>query len=227
MFNDEQSVKFIKEKINEILSRREFQKPNEKNPVSDMINRLWESIKEWIESILFKTGKPKKEFSIETDFIPAWAQNVLKISLIVIAVVIVFILLRAVIRRLYFKARTKRLKPSDPKASDFLDNPDLAFERVKELLAKKDYTNAFRYLFICVLLKFHKSKIIYIEKWKTNRAYIREINAADNKLADQMYEFSLLFNACCYGGRAISENQINVWLDFFKSLEEDEKWQRK
>jgi hypothetical protein len=77
------------------------------------------------------------------------------------------------------------------------------------------------------LLKFHKSKIIYIEKWKTNRAYIREINAADNKLADQMYEFSLLFNACCYGGRAISENQINVWLDFFKSLEEDEKWQRK
>jgi hypothetical protein len=75
MFNDEQSVKFIKEKINEILSRREFQKPNEKNPVSDMINRLWESIKEWIESILFKTGKPKKEFSIETDFIPAWAQN--------------------------------------------------------------------------------------------------------------------------------------------------------
>jgi hypothetical protein len=116
MFNDEQSVKFIKEKINEILSRREFQKPNEKNPVSDMINRLWESIKEWIESILFKTGKPKKEFSIETDFIPAWAQNVLKISLIVIAVVIVFILIRAVIRRLYFKARTKRLKPSDPKA---------------------------------------------------------------------------------------------------------------
>jgi hypothetical protein len=60
MFNDEQSVKFIKEKINEILSRREFQKPNEKNPVSDMINRLWESIKEWIESILFKTGKPKR-----------------------------------------------------------------------------------------------------------------------------------------------------------------------
>ncbi|HEY8500039.1 MAG TPA: DUF4129 domain-containing protein, partial [Clostridia bacterium] len=93
--------------------------------------------------------------------------------------------------------------------------------------AKKDYTNAFRYLFICVLLKFHKSKIIFIEKWKTNRAYIREIKAADSRLADQVNEFSLLFNACCYGGRAISENQINIWLDFFKSLEEDEKWQRK
>jgi hypothetical protein len=225
MFNDEQSVKFIKEKINEILSRREFQKPKENNPLSDMIKRLWESIKEWIESILFKDGRPEREFSIVTESIPIWVQNVFRILLIVIAVIILFIVIKAVIRRVYFKIGKKGL--SDPKAVDFLDNPGLAFERVKELLAKKDYTNAFRYLFICVLLKFHKSKIIYIEKWKTNRAYIREINAADNKLADQMYEFSLLFNACCYGGRAISENQINVWLDFFKSLEEDEKWQRK
>jgi len=227
MLNDEQSVKIIKEKINEILSRREFRKPNEKNPVSDMINRLWESIKEWIESILFKAGRPEREFSIEIGFIPVWVQNVLKIFLIVIAVIILFFVIRAVIRKVYFRTGAKRLKPSNPKAADFLDNPDLAFEMVKDLIAKKDYTNAFRYLFICVLLKFHKRKIIYIEKWKTNRAYIREINAADNKLADQMNEFSLLFNACCYGGRVIGEDQIDVWLDFFKGLEEDEKWQRK
>jgi len=55
MFNDEQKVKIIKEKINKILSRREFQNPGKKNPLSDLINRLWESIKEWIYSILFKT----------------------------------------------------------------------------------------------------------------------------------------------------------------------------
>lgn len=221
MFNDEQSVKFIKEKINEILSRREFQKPNEKNPVSDMINRLWESIKEWIYSILFKDGRPERTFSAEIDHIPDWAQNVLKILLIAVAVIIIFIVIRAVIRIIYFKAGTK--EPSGPKAADFLDNPDLAFDKVKELIEKKDYTNAFRYLFICALLRFHKSKIIHIEKWKTNRAYIREIKEADNRLGDQMNEFSLLFNACCYGGRAVSEKQLNIWLDFFNSLEEDEK----
>jgi len=224
MLNDEQSVKIIKEKINEILSRREFQKPKEKNPLYDMINRLWESIKEWIKSILFKDGRSEREFGIEIDSIPIWVQNVLRILLIVITVVVLFIIIRAIIRRAYFKIGKKA--PSNPKAADFLDNPDLAFERVKDLIAKKDYTNAFRYLFICVLLKFHKSKIIHIEKWKTNRAYIREISAADSILAAQMNEFSLLFNACCYGGRAISENQINVWLDFFKGLEEDERWQK-
>ena len=227
MLNDEQSVKIIREKINEILSRREFRKPNEKNPVSDMINRLWESIKEWIESILFKAGRHKRDFSIEIDFIPAWAQNVSKISLIVFAVILLFFIIRAVIRKVYFNAGAKRHGTSEPKAADFLDNPDLAFEKVKELIAKKDYSNALRYLFICVLIRFHKSKIIHIEKWKTNRVYIREIKASDSRLAEHMNKFSLLFNACCYGGRVISENQINVWLDFFKSLEEDEKWQGK
>ncbi|HEY8500373.1 MAG TPA: hypothetical protein VIL89_07115, partial [Clostridia bacterium] len=131
MLNDEQSVKIIREKINEILSRREFRKPNEKNPVSDMINRLWESIKEWIESILFKAGRPEREFSIEIDFIPQWAQNVLKISLIVIAVIILFFVIRAIIRKVYFGTGAKKPVPSSPKAADFIDNPDLAFEMVK------------------------------------------------------------------------------------------------
>ncbi|HAA26211.1 MAG TPA: hypothetical protein DCE11_08895 [Ruminiclostridium sp.] len=224
MFNDEQKVKIIKEKINKILSRREFQNPGKKNPLSDLINRLWESIKEWIYSILFKDRLPRKEFGIKIDTVPVWVQNVLKILLIVAAVIVVFIITRAVIKRVYFKAGKKERR--NPKAADFLDNPDLAFEKVKDLIEKKDYTNAFRYLFICVLLKFHKRRIIHIEKWKTNRAYIREINTADNKLAAQMNEFSLLFNACHYGGRAVSENQLNVWLDFFESLGEDEKWQK-
>ncbi|NLG89435.1 MAG: DUF4129 domain-containing protein [Clostridiaceae bacterium] len=225
MLNDEQNAKIIKEKINEILSRREFQNPNKKNPLSEMINRLWESIKEWIYNILFKDGRPERDFGIEIDTVPVWIQNVIKILLIAAAVIVIFIITRAVIRRMYFKAGMKERQ--NPKAADFLDNPGRAFEKVKELIEKRDYTNAFRYLFICVLLKFHERKIIRIEKWKTNRAYVREINATDSKLADQMNEFSLLFNACRYGGRVISENQLNVWLGFFESLGEDEKWQKK
>lgn len=218
MLNDEQSVKIIKEKINEILSRREFQKPKENNPLSDMIKRLWESIKEWIESILFKDGRPEREFSIVTESIPIWVQNVFRILLIVIAVIILFIVIKAVIRRVYFKIGKKGL--SDPKAVDFLDNPGLAFERVKDLIAKKDYTNALRYLFICVLLKFHKSKVIHIEKWKTNRTYIREISVNAPEVSEQIRELSVIFNGCCYGNRTIDADCINRWFDFYKNLRE-------
>ncbi len=209
------SIRKIEDTIDEILKKREFQGDNENKPISKMISRLWDSIKEWVENLFFKENQT--ELHLRTDRFGPVVQNGLKIVLIVLAAVCLFFIIRLAVKKLYLQGKPKRNRELG--VSDFLDDPQKAFGKVNAMIAKNEYTEAMRYLFISVLFKLHHMKVIKIEKWKTNRMYIQEIQSGKKDLADSMKHFTDLFNECCYGGKTVGEEQIRLWMDFYRELE--------
>ncbi len=218
MPQNESSEQMIRDKVDKILAGREFKTAGEGNPIADMIRRLWDSFREWIERILSRNRPTEREFQFNPDFFDSGFVNILKIVLIIAAVIIAFILLRIIVSRVYLARKSKKSRV--PEAYDYLDNPDSAINRMKDLLDRKEYAEALRYLFIAVLLELNKRQIIVIEKWKTNRVYLREINSKNQHIAAKMKEFSFLFHACRYGDRMADELQINKWFDFYRGLKE-------
>ena len=70
-------------------------------------------------------------------------------------------------------------------------------------------------LYVALLLELHQRKVLRIEKWKTNRAYLREIAANNPEILSHMKELTGVFNACCYGNKEIDEACMNIWFQFY------------
>ncbi|NLO38389.1 MAG: DUF4129 domain-containing protein [Ruminiclostridium sp.] len=224
MLLNEANEQEIRKTVEQILSRREFQH-KEKNPIAQMINQIWESILEWVRG-LFKNRQPQRQSRFNPNQFSQNVELILKIALIVLAAVVLFIVIRLVIKRIYLPGKMKKSKI--PKAHEFLENPESALEKMKSLMDKGLFNEAMRYLFVAVLLELHDRKIIKIEKWKTNRIYMREITASSPQLVPPMRELSAVFNGCCYGNRNIDEECMNTWLQFYRNEKgKDEKTNQK
>lgn len=217
MLQNEVSEQKIRSTVNEILKRKEFHISRRESPIAELIKRIWESIREWAENLL-RARQPAREFNTGPDLLSPGFQTALKVFLAIAAAVLLFILVRLFIKKVYLPGRLK--KEQAPKVADYLDNPGAAMDEFNRLLERKEFTAALRYLFISVLLELHKQKIIRIEKWKTNRIYIREIGSNAGELLTAMNEFSTLFNSCCYGHGAVDEAGISMWFTFFNELRE-------
>jgi len=206
----------IRDNLNKILSSREFVQPSSENPFSNAIDGLLESIWEWIKQ-LFRRYLPERSLHIDPSFNNELV-SVLKVILGAAGVFLVFLIIRLVIKRVYMPAKRKRSKL--PNVIDYVERADEVLEKIQALIEQKEYTAALCFLFIAVLLEFNKKRIIKVEKWKTNRVYIREIKQNASEFLVQISEFSTIFNRCCYGGRVADETVINTWFEFFLKLRE-------
>jgi hypothetical protein len=206
----------IRDNLNKILNSREFVQPPSESPLSNAIDRLLESIWEWIKQ-LFQRYLPERNLHIDPSFNNEFV-GVLKFILIAVGVVLVFLIIRLIIKRVYMPAKRKKSKL--PNVSDYVEREDEVIEKIQALIEQKEYTAALCFLFIAVLLEFNKKRIIKVEKWKTNRVYIREIKQNAGEFLAQMSEFSSIFNRCRYGGREADETVINTWFEFFLRLRE-------
>ncbi len=225
MLLNETSEREIQKKVEEILNRKEFQQTGNKNPFADMIKQIWESILEWIQG-LFKGRLPQRNFRYNPGQLNQSLETILKIVLIVLAAVLLFVLIRLIVRRIYLPGKSRKTKV--PKVHEYLENPDLALEKMESLIQQGLFTEALRYLFVAVLLEFHQRKIIKVEKWKTNRIYLREIASSSPQLTAPMKELTAVFNACCYGNRTIDADCMNTWLQFYRNEKgKDEKETKK
>lgn len=225
MLLNEANEQKIRKTVEEILKRKEFQQTGDKNPIADMIKQIWESILEWIQG-LFKDRRPQRQFRYNPEQFNQNVETILKIVLVVLAAILLFVLIRLVIRRIYLPGKARKTKI--PKAHEYLENPDLAMDRMNSLIEQGLYTEALRFLFVAVLLEFHQQKILKVEKWKTNRIYLREITNNSPRLASPMKELSAVFNACCYGNRTIDAECMNTWLEFYRNEKgKDEKESKK
>jgi hypothetical protein len=210
----------IREIVNSILSRREFNNDKTESPLLEAIGRIWETIQDWIKE-LFQRRTQNREVQFNPNLYNSSLQTILKILLILITAVLVIVLIRLIIKRLYLPHKIK--KSHVPKVYDYLDKPDEAMEKFHFHMDAGEYSKALRLLFVAVLLELNKRKIIKIEKWKTNRIYIREISLSDIALAIPMQEFTTLFNACCYGKKDIDEASVKKWLDFYNNQKAQEQ----
>ncbi len=86
--------------------------------------------------------------------------------------------------------------------------PDESMRLYREYLEKGDCREAYRYLFISLLIQLNTRELIRIKIFKTNRIYKREIldiGAFDEKMTEAFFE---LFNLTRFGGRSISEETL-------------------
>ncbi|NLM11169.1 MAG: DUF4129 domain-containing protein [Clostridiaceae bacterium] len=217
MLTEKISEQEIRSILDEILKRREFHTEKKQNPIVKLMNSIWEAIQEWVRQLL-QYRQPDREIRINPDINNPVLQTVLKILLILIAAVLVFLLARLIIKKVYLTGKIRRLKT--PEAYDYLTKPDEAIETYYGYMSAGEYPMALRFLFIALLLELDKRKIIKIEKWKTNRIYIREIGLRDKTLVLPMQEFSTLFNACCYGNMDIDEASVDKWFKFYINQKE-------
>jgi len=214
MLLNETNEQEIRKTVEKILKRKEFQQDGNKNSIADMIKQVWESILEWVRE-LFKNRQPQGRIRMHPGQFDQNVETILKIVLIVLGAVLLFVLVRLVVRRIYLPVKAKKTKI--PKAHEYLENPDLVLEKMNNLIEQGKYTEALRFLFVAVLLEFHRQRIIKIEKWKTNRIYLREIAINSPQLTDPMKELTTVFNACCYGNRIIDAQCMDTWLQFYKN----------
>ncbi|HEY8420892.1 MAG TPA: DUF4129 domain-containing protein [Thermoclostridium sp.] len=207
----------IRDILDKILKRREFHYEGKQNPIVKLMDSIWEAIKEWIRQI-FQYKQPDWKIRINTDFNNSVLQTVFKILLILMAAILMFLLASFIVKRVYLAGKIK--KSQIPKVYDYLNKPDEVLQKYYGYMKDGEYSKALRYLFIALLLEFGKRKIIRIEKWKTNRMYIREIGLNDKNLVLPMQEFSALFNECCYGNRNVDETSVNKWFEFYARQKE-------
>lgn len=218
MLTDRIGEQEIRNILEEILKRREFHSAGKKNPIAELMNNIWEAILEWARQIL-QYRQPNREFRINSDLIGNSAlQTILRVLLILIAAVLLFLVLGLIAKRLYIAGKIK--KSQIPKVYDYLDRPEEVMEKYNEYMSSKEYSKALRFLFIALLLELGRREIIKIEKWKTNRMYIREIGLRDKALVLPMQEFSSLFNECCYRNRPVDEISVSKWFEFYTSQKE-------
>lgn len=207
----------IRDMLQEILKRREFHSDSNQNLIVKLMNSIWEAIQEWIREIL---GYKQPDFGIQLnpDFDNSVLRTATRILLISFAVVLLFFLARVIKKKIYLG---RRIKTSDiPDAHDFLNKPGQAMDNYYRYMSSGDYSRALRYLFVALLLEFDRRKMIKIEKWKTNRMYIREIGLKNKALISPMQEFTALFNECCYRNKNIDESSVEKWFEFYMNQKE-------
>ncbi len=84
-------------------------------------------------------------------------------------------------------------------------DPDTWFVKAEKLANEGRFREAYRAMFIALLMRLHLSQIIELQRGKTNGAYIREV---ENKLnTDDIRQFRLLtkrYEAAWYGRRLVT-----------------------
>jgi len=217
MQTDKITEQEIRNILAEILKRREFQDNNNgQNSVVRILNSIWEAILEWVRKVF--GYRPGHGIRIDYEMNSPVLQPVAKILLFLASAAILFFLARLLAGRIYRKGRLGQARI--PTAYDYLKKPEEAISGYFESINKGEYSWALRFLYIAILLEFDRRKLIRIEKWKTNRMYIREIGLKDQSLVSPMAEFSSLFDECCYGNRAVDEISVLRWFEFYKNQKE-------
>ena len=87
----------IREIVNSILSRREFNNDKTESPLLEAIGRIWETIQDWIKE-LFQRRTQNREVQFNPNLYNSSLQTILKILLILITAVLVIVLIRLIIR---------------------------------------------------------------------------------------------------------------------------------
>lgn len=185
-----------KEKLEEILSRDEYQVYYEDN------RSLVERLLDWVQVVFNKL----LEKVFPTMDISANASGVVLTVLVSILVIILLI----VFYKLWQRRRVRRSYEKSVPLSDlheiewtYADH----FKHAKEYEGKGNYQRAVRHWFLALLLTYDDIDWIRAEIWKTNGEYYAELKGHSRKGADSFSRLAPLFDEVTYGKREIKEDQ--------------------
>lgn len=207
--------KEVKEELSKILSS--FETENKRRDNMDFISMLREKLREFLRDLFEKLNIERRlNNALSEASIPPGTFFILKIAAIALIIAVILLLGYFIIRS--FRFSRKVMMDDDMEIINTIKDPDVLMKKVDECLSVGDYNQALRFLYIAMLINLNKLNIIKINKSKTNKQYLLEIQA--NR--PQIYETALLFthdfNKYWYGGRNLDRSRFDSWYNTYNQL---------
>jgi flagellar biosynthesis/type III secretory pathway M-ring protein FliF/YscJ len=185
-----------RERLEEILSQREYQVYYEEN--RNFLQIAWERLSEWFFELLAEWLSGLDPSNAFTDTLLVILMGVV----ILLAFVVVFFAVRAVRR----KQEAREYQPFQ--SADELEWS--VTRHVKEAEKQADsgnYSLGIRHQFLALLLYFHDLELLKAYVWKTNWDYFAELQKKDKQRAEAFYELARVFDEAVYGEREIEQEE--------------------
>ncbi len=198
-----------KQKLAEILSREEYQKPVEKS--ESLFQKWWREFVEWLAKLF--PDSPDLEPSASPDL--STAQFVLQIVVFAVVGALVLFLLYKFLP--FFRRRLSSRKTE--KVGDRvilgerIDESQSAFDlfsEAEQLAREGDLRSAIRKGYIAMLCDLADRKIVRLERSKTNRDYLRDVRR-NEPLFENVRRLTSSFEVNWYGLRPA---EAGDWEDF-------------
>lgn len=188
--------------VGEILNKAEYRRLQ--NDYADIIERIRNTIMEWIEVILEKffsmEGKlGTSAFGISNGIV------IICLMLLVILVIVLFLSMKRVVGQ----NRTVRTiygeKISSSTTAEGLRNKAIEYRK------HGYYREAIRVGFISLLLKMDEKNLLYLDPAKTNEEMVAILRNSNFKYVDIFQSLTYLFNEAWFGRKKIHEEEFSLW----------------
>lgn len=203
----------VTQKIQDILSRKEFtQQNNRPNLIDEMAKNIWNIIKKVLRDIM-PTSNETTEMGKE---LSPFASMILKIVGITILASFIAVLLYYVFKNFRFSKSFKEM--DDAKLLSVLKDAERVYQNALELAQKGDYRQGIRFLYISLLIRLNEMNVIKIDKSKTNKQYLREAYESNFLDYELLLQFTYAFNEYWYGKRSIDKDIFDLWDQNYSSI---------
>lgn len=206
----------VKEKLTEILSELDSGESESDNKDSFFRKKIIEFI-QW----LFKKIDPSKLFQTQNEIaIPEGASGIMKIVAIGLILFILGLICYFIFRN--FKKSRRVMMDEDAEILNTIHDPDIIISRVQQYIEAGDYSQALRFLYIAMLISFNKLNIIRINKAKTNKQYLLEIESNKPQVYSIVVNFTNDFNRYWYGKKELSKTKFESLYQSYSTIIETE-----
>lgn len=205
------SEREIEEKIHRILSSREFTKSGKQNGLLKSLADIIKGIIEWIKEKIYGLKLPDKMLPGGFDKMSPGKALALKISGIFIITAVVIAILYLVFRNLRWSRRIK--EKEDSVLLSTLKDSQMVKNKAIEYYNAGDYKQALRLLYISLILELNKLNIIYIDKSKTNKQYLKEVLQSGFVKYEEFSKFTNAFNNHWYGNKVLNREDFELWYE--------------
>jgi hypothetical protein len=196
-----------KQKLAEILSRQEFQKPTVKE--ESVLEKWLQKIGDWIASLFPKDGP-----NIGSEGMGA-AASVLRVVLIAAVVLLVGFGLYKLLPFLMPSRKRRRKKEREERVvlGEIVgaeETPQSLFDEAEQIALSGDLRGAIRKGYIALLCELGDRRLIGLARHRTNRDYLRDVSRSQD-LYTEMRELTGIFERHWYGAEP---GNVETWADF-------------
>jgi hypothetical protein len=191
--------------LRQILSRPEFQWGGGQQ--SNWLSDLWERFLKWLASL---TGD-----SIE---ISAPDPSILQF-LGICAAIFVGLILAYTLQGLFADLTPEADLNAENGGNDEPVTANTALERAENLSSQGDYRTAVRYLYLSALLLLDERGLLYYDRTRTNREYLRDLNSQP-QIAVLLRSIIEVFDKVWYGFQPLSAETYQLYAEQVNQLKE-------
>lgn len=207
--------KQVKEKLEFILNSEEFSAEEKEmgffESIAEKLVDILEYFKEILNSNQKAAGKPiRKNQSGKTGAI-------LDLTLSIAIIMGILALIGFMLYKQFYQSKSLQSKHGSMLVK-MANKPEAAKQLVLEYYHAGDYNQAFRYLYLGLLVDLNKLNMIKIDKSKTNRQYLREAQRNGYQNYKVIERFTWAFNDYWYGNQMLSKDDFDKWHSAYNEL---------